>query len=75
MIALGTRYLDEGIVQQEHYGSEIPRDLRVPKEILPNVTHVTDIGMTQTESPDRGSILNLTTTRPRRATYQMIREV
>ena len=43
--------LNERIVEQKHDGSEIPCNLRVPKQHLANIAHVSDLGMAQTELP------------------------
>jgi len=45
-------YLDKCIVQNEHYRGEPPSDLTVPVQKLPNVTHVPNFRVTETEFPD-----------------------
>jgi len=44
-------YLNEGVVQQEHRSRPVPGDLGVPEQMLANVTHVSNVGMAQAESP------------------------
>jgi hypothetical protein len=43
--------LDEGVVQDEHDGSEPPRPLLVPEKHLANITDISNFRMSQTEFP------------------------
>ncbi len=49
--------LDEGVVEQEHDGREIPSPLGAPEEHLPNVTDISNFRMSQTEFPILRSVL------------------
>jgi hypothetical protein len=45
-------YLDECVIQNKHNGCEIPRNWRVEKEHLSNVTDVSSFWMAQTKFPE-----------------------
>ena len=44
-------YLDEGVVEQKHDRGSPPGDLGVPEEVLANITHIANLGVTQTKFP------------------------
>ena len=50
--------LNEGVVEQEHDGREVPSPLGAPEEHLANVTNISSLGMSQTEFPSLKSVLS-----------------
>jgi hypothetical protein len=66
-------YLNEGIVQEEHDRGQIPGDPGVPEQVLTDITHITNMGMTQAELPVR-LLAQYSKDRSGR-TYQIVSEV
>lgn len=66
-------YLNEGIVQKEHDRGQVPGNPGVPEQVLPDITHITNMGMTQAKFPVR--LLAWISNVRRGRTYQIVSEV